>query len=342
MNSLLRGGPGEAVGGFAGLDERVDFKRFEVDDGDLGAAITGDIRLFAVGTDDDGLRGTGDGDGFGELHLFKVDEADAIAADEGKDEGFAVGSGGGAVAEIAEVDAFDDFQRCGVDDDQLGHGLVGGEDELVVVADGDALTDFGDRDDFDEFVFLEVKHGDGAGSDIGGVTAFAVVADDEHVGLILTGGDAAFHLEGFAINDGDGVFVFGGDIEVAGDGVDDGAVGTKASTKVDGVDDFLLGEVDDLDVLSVGAGFADAGVAEDGDKGEFAVFAGDDFVAGDTFFGNGDDFLVGLGVNKREGLIAFVGAKDEPFAEISGLGETEAQAKTGDDRESGGPTKEGG
>ena len=89
--------------------------------------------------------------------------------------------------------------------------------------------------------------------------------------LGLAGGNGADNLQCFGIDDGDGLVELGGDVEQAIFRPDDGAMRANAVIECDVADDLACGDVDDGDVGAVGAGLPDAGVAVDGNEGEFAV-----------------------------------------------------------------------
>ena len=141
-------------------------------------------------------------------------------------------------------------------------------------------------DDLEHFARRDVDDRDSAGADVRGVGAAAIVRENEHVAFGLTGGEGADDLQRFGIDDGDGLVEFSGDVELAISGADHGAVRANAVVEGDVADDFVCGDIDDGDVLAVGAGLAYAGVAVDGDEGQFAVGRGDDFMAGDAAFGD--------------------------------------------------------
>ena len=70
-------------------------------------------------------------------------------------------------------------------------------------------------------------------------------------------------------------------------------MGADGVAEVDAFDDFGLVEVDDVDELAVGADFADAYVAVDGNVGKAAVLAEDDFVSVDAYVDCCEQFAVG-------------------------------------------------
>ena len=89
--------------------------------------------------------------------------------------------------------------------------------------------------------------------------------------LRLAGRERADDLQRFGIDDGDGLVEFGGDVEQAVLRPDHGAVRTYAVIECDVANDLLRSDIDDGDVLAVGARLADAGVAVDGHEGQLAV-----------------------------------------------------------------------
>ena len=72
-------------------------------------------------------------------------------------------------------------------------------------------------------------------------------------------------------------------------------------------DHLVAGDVDDGDVLAIGSGAANAGVAVDGHEGELAVGGGDDFVARDAAFGHRSEDAAAGGIDDGEALGAFFG-----------------------------------
>ena len=188
---------------------------------------------------------------------------------------------------------------------------IRGEEEGSIGREGDALDGLGDGDDGEGLAGLEIEHGDGAGGDVGGVAVKAVGCDGEHVGLGPGGGNGADDGEGVRVDDGDGLVELGGDVEEMVDGVEDSLVGTDAVAEIDDVDDLAGGEIDDEDLVTVGSGLADTGVAIDGNKGGAAVERGGDLMAGDVVFGDDGDLFAAGGINEAEGAGELIGSNKD-------------------------------
>lgn len=190
----------------------------------------------------------------------------------------------------------------------------------------------GDGDDGEELAGADVKHGDAARADVGGVGAGVVRGDGEHVRFGRAGGDGGEDLERGGIDDGDGVFDLGSDIEQAVLGTDEGAVRAEAAAEIDFGDKAAGGNVDDGDGAPVGAGAADAGVAEDGDEGAAAIGRGDDFMAGNAVDIHSGEGAAGGGVHDAEAVAALDGDEEETAG--GGLSEG-GEAEAGGEEEGG-------
>ena len=176
---------------------------------------------------------------------------------------------------------------------------------------GDALNVGGEGDDGGGLAGGEVEDGDGAGADVRGVGEPIVVRDGEHMGFWLAGGNGAQLGEGLRVESGEGMVELGGDVEYLARVVEDGQMRTDAVVELDGVHDLAGGEIDDLNLVPVGAGLAHAGVAVDGHEGGAAVGGGRDFVAGYALYVDGRDLLTGGRVDHAEGVVLLIGHEQE-------------------------------
>ena len=208
-------------------------------------------------------------------------------------------------------DAGFDGAGCDIDDVELGLVHVRGEEERSVGRQGDPLNGFRDGNHCDDLAGSEIEHGDGASGDVGGIAVEAIGRDDEHVRFGSAGGDGAHGREGTRVDDSDGMIELGGDVEEAVDGVEDSLVRSHAVAEIDDVDDPVGQEINNEDLLAVGAGLADAGVAVDGKEGGAAVGRGGDFMAGDALFRDDGDLFAAGGVDQAESAGELVGGEED-------------------------------